>query len=414
MFNYRINTKSIHHRWERSPKKGGRLIGPWAIIAVLLAWPVLVLIQPTPAIGGEPRLHQTTPVDNSGKPWRLGYLEGGAYNDYLPVFKSIVENLVRLGWIENPDRPCLQQACSTRQAWDCLAGPAGGRFIEFASDAYWSADWDADKRRANLDDFLARTREKKDLDLMIAMGAWAGRDLAAASHHTPTIVCSTSNAVASGIIRSPEDSGLDHVHARVDPTRYARQIRLFHEIAKFKTLGVVFEDTVEGRTYAGLDQIQPVAAAKGFQIIPCHAPFANVDQRTADETAVKCYEKLATETDAIYIAIHRGVNKGNMKKILAPLIKNRVPNFAMGTLYEVRYGAMMSMAQPDFDYAGRFYAETMAKVLNGAKPRDIGQILEDPQAICVNIEAARLVGFDFPMSILGGADEIVREIEAPE
>ena len=36
------------------------------------------------------------------------------------------------------------------------------------------------------------------------------------------------------IIRSVEDSGLDHVHARVDPWRYERQVRVFHNIIGFK------------------------------------------------------------------------------------------------------------------------------------------------------------------------------------
>lgn len=353
---------------------------------------------------------KVAPIDHGGKKWRIGYLEGGHYNDYVPVFKSTLKFLANMKWIESADHECLKKATRTKEIWKCLSMDQS-RFLEFVPDAYWSADWNEEKRKQNKADFLARANQAQDLDLMIAMGTWAGLDLANNNHRVPTIVLSTSNAVTSGIIKSPEDSGFDHVHARVDPTRYARQVRLFHEIVKFKKMGLVLEDTVEGRSYAGLDQIEPVAKERGFEIIKCNAPFAGVDLASAEKAVVECHQKLALRVDAVYITIHRGVTERNMTKLLAPLFKHQIPNFAMGTLYEVRYGAMMSMAQPNFDYAGQFYAETMAKIFNGAKPRNISQILDDPHVICVNLRAANLVGFNFPMDILSGADQILNTIE---
>ncbi|MBF0527974.1 MAG: ABC transporter substrate-binding protein [Deltaproteobacteria bacterium] len=354
---------------------------------------------------------RTAPIDHQGKKWRIGYLEGGNYNDYIPVLKSTLSFLAKMGWLENADNECLKQASKTRDIWNCLSADQSNHFLEFVSDAYWSADWNEEKRSKNKADFLNRANRVKDIDLMIAMGTWAGQDLANNDHGVPTIVLSTSNAYASGIIKSPEDSGFDHVHARVDPTRYARQVRLFHEIVKFKKMGMVLEDTVEGRSYSGLDQIETVAKERGFEIIKCHASFSGVDLTAAEKAVVDCHQELAPKIDAMYITIHRGVTERNMARLLAPLFKHKIPNFTMGTLYEVHYGAMMSMAQPNFDYAGKFYAQTIAKIFNGAKPRNISQILEDPQVICVNLLAASLVGFDFPMDILSGADQILKTIE---
>ena len=105
---------------------------------------------------------------------------------------------------------------------------------------------------------------------MIAMGTWAGKDLANNRHHTPMMVLSTSDPIGSGIIKSVEDSGLDHVHARVDPYRYERQVRIFHDLVTFKKLGVAYEDSVIGRSYAAVEMIENVAKERNFEVFHCH------------------------------------------------------------------------------------------------------------------------------------------------
>ena len=108
------------------------------------------------------------------------------------------------------------------------------------------------------------------MDLVIAMGTWAGKDMANNNHKTPTMVLSTSDPIGSGIIKSIEDSGYDHVHARVDPTRYERQVRIFHDLIGFQKLGIAYEDSVYGRTYAAIDPIEKVAKERGFDIVRCY------------------------------------------------------------------------------------------------------------------------------------------------
>lgn len=377
---------------------------PLAPLALFLALSILV-----PAVAATaPRLEPVTKPD--GGRWRIGYYQGGDYNDYVPVTKALIDRLAELGWVEPPVRGCLAGAQTPAAVWDCL-GRAESGFLEFVPDAFWSADWNDRKRKENRADFLARAAARHDLDMVFALGTWAGQDLATDEHHIPTLVCSTSNALFAGIVTSPEDSGRDHVHARVDPTRYARQVRLFHDIVGFRRLGLVYEDSREGISYAGMDQIEPLARELGFELVTCTARFSGVTQEQAENEVLACHEKLAPQVDAFYLTIHRGVNMGSIAGLLEPLLRYNIPTFAMGTLYEVNAGAMMSMAQPDFKYAGDFYADTMARILNGERPRDISQILPDPQDVRINIETAKRIGFHIPVDILSDAQETVTTIE---
>ena len=40
---------------------------------------------------------------------------------------------------------------------------------------------------------------------------------------------------------------------------------------------------------------------------------------------------------------------------------------------EVKHGVLMSVAQGGFSDVGRFHAKTIARIFNGAKPRDLEQ-----------------------------------------
>ena len=144
---------------------------------------------------------------------------------------------------------------------------------------------------------------------------------------------SASNPVQSGIVKSAEDSGLDHVFAKVDPERYIRQLRLFHSLVGFKRLGIVYDDTPEGKSYAGLEDVYTVAGEKGFEVLTCKTRFANLSVPEAVTHTLQCIQELAPRIDAFYVTDHRGQSLSVIKKILKPLNKHKIP-----TLGAIRFG----------------------------------------------------------------------------
>jgi hypothetical protein len=42
----------------------------------------------------------TAPITNNGKKWRIGYIEGGPYQDYQSNLKAFIHNLAESRWIE--------------------------------------------------------------------------------------------------------------------------------------------------------------------------------------------------------------------------------------------------------------------------------------------------------------------------
>jgi ABC-type uncharacterized transport system substrate-binding protein len=354
-----------------------------------------------------------TPRDNKGKKWRIGYIQGGDYNSYQQSLAAIVKGLMRLGWIQDAELPKPQNDKEVVTLWTWLSSEAKSDYVQFVADARYDAGFDKEKRPQIKKELLQRLNERKDIDLMLAMGTWAGQDMSGNGHKVPTIVGSTTDPIASGIIKSAEDSGYDQIHAKIDPDRHRLQVRLFHDIFKFAKLGIAYEESKEGRGFSAIDDVYQVAETRKFKVEKCLVPFNGVSQVDAEAGIVKCYRELADKVDAVYIVRHPGVNLANMPKILEPLVAKKIPTFTQGLSDEVKHGAMLSISLADFSYIGDFYAKTIARIFNGAKPRNLTQVFQNPPKIAINLKTAQMIGYDPSVDIVGAADEIFTDIAPP-
>ncbi len=375
----------------------------------ILAYVSLFLILPGASFAGEP-LFKVDPTTNNGAKWRIGYYEGGAYINYQKQLTETVKGLMQLGWLETAELP-KQTGESTDTLWTWLSIEAKSDYIEFAADAHYSALWENDKRSKVEDEIVFRLNHVKDIDLMIGMGTWAGKGLANYRHRTNTLVFSTSNPISSGIIKSVQDSGFDHVHVRVDPKRNERQLMVFHEMIGFHKLGVVYEDSLAGRSYAAIETIESLAKTHDFEIVRCHTKSDISDKKLAEEGVINCFSKLAIKADAIYVTQQGGVNSRSVPKLVEIANQHKIPTFSQSGAREVSYGVLASLSRAGYKYVGRFHAETIAKVFNGAQPNQLNQLYEEPPKIALNLKTAEIIGFDPPIVLMGATDEFFDEIK---
>ena len=305
----------------------------------------------------------TAPKTNNGAKWRIGYYEGGMHNNYYHYLVATVEGLMDLGWIQKEELPVIKSK-NNSDTWKWLKTNIRSDYIEFADDGFYSANWDPELREKCRATLIKRLNTKRDLDLIIAMGTWAGKDMANNSHNTPVMVMSTSDPIGSGIIKSIEDSGYDHVHARVDPTRYERQVRIFHDLIGFHRLGIAYEDSVYGRTYAAMVPIEKVAKERGFEIVRCYTQSDIADLQKAGESVIRCFEEMAGKVDSIYVTQQGGVNTETIGQLVDLTIKNQIPTFSQLGSTEVQKGLLLSISRGGHKHVGKFHAATFAAVFN--------------------------------------------------
>ena len=345
----------------------------------------------------------STPVLNNGQKWRIAYYEGGPYSDYTDTMRMFVKGLVEQKWIQGQNLPEIFQEMP-KPYWDWLHR-CNSPFLSFSEQDAYSANWD-DLQRSQIRKTLLKKLKAGTIDLVIAMGTWAGKDLANNEHAVPTMVMSTSDPIKAGIIKNAANSGYEHVTARVDPDRYLRQLRMFHRIVGFQTLGIAYENTADGRLYSSIDEVYQVAGERGFSVISCQVTDTTPDTAMSDDSCLACYRQLARKADAVYVTALSCVDR-RVPDIAEVFRAAGIPSFSMLGSKFVQKGLMLSISS-DSGYMklGRYNAMKFGAILNGTPPASLPQVFEDPLEIAVNLETARQIGFDIPGSILKIAAEI--------
>jgi ABC-type uncharacterized transport system substrate-binding protein len=384
------------------------LVTPFMFVlmfGVLFSW------VPPVALAGEAGV---TPAKNNGAKWRVALYQGGDYGDYSKIFLATVKGLMARGWIEPAEMP-EPHTESTEKIWSWLCNDIKSEYIDFVSDGFYNADWDDTLREDLKKQLFSRVENKKDIDLILAVGTWAAQDVSKAKIKVPGIGISISDPIASGIIKSVEDSGNDYFTARVDPTRDEQQIRIFHDIVGFKRLGIPYENSVDGRSYAAISVIERLAKELDFEIVSAFTQETNVSAESIAVESVKtALKKLVKTADAIYIPVApNGISPQSIADLVKITNQGRIPTFSQSGSEEVKQGFFMSISQSEFRYVGEFNANSIARILNGAKPGGINQLFEAPPKIAINLKTAEIIGFDLPVDVLVAADEIYQEIETP-
>lgn len=349
---------------------------------------------------------------NNGQKWRIGYYEGGPYSAYQQNLIALLNGLMELGWIGSTEIP-HQEGEQTQELWKWLGTVSKSSYIEFVQDAHYSAEWDEKDQPVMTAAIIERLNIKQDIDLMIVAGTSAGKAMANDQHHVPCVIISTSDPLSAGIIKSIEDSGYDHVHARVDPTRYERQIQIFHDIIGFQKLGVAYDNSAIGISGGSIDKVEKVAKEGGFEVISCYTKDNIPDVKISEDSVKHCFEELVKQVDAIYVTLQNGVNPQSIPSLVNIANTAKIPTFSQEGSQEVQWGFLLSISHASYKYVGQFYAETIAKIFNGAKPRQLNQLFEDPPKIAINLKTAETIGYDPSVDVLGAADEIYQEILTP-
>jgi len=355
------------------------------------------------------------PSLNHGKKWRIAYIESGPYANYSGHLFYILKGLESRGWVKGADKvPFAWGQLDTKSMWKYISSQKDfSDYMEFIPDGYYSLQLMA----GHESDVLKRFTESKDADLLIVMGTTAGKLMASDSNLSTCMIFSTSNALRSGLIKTQEFSGRPRIWAHMDPYRYKQQLQVFSDIFHFKKLGVVYEDSPNGKIFAAIEDIEAVAKEKRFEIVRKLVPGAkNLEDRDRFfRDLLQAHQELATKIDALYYTISpgSGLKPEHLYSALRPLYDKNIPVMSLLGDEEVRRGALLSIARANFLGMGQFGAQQMAKLLNGTSADSLPQIYSDTPTIALNIQVAKQIHYKPPFEILLVTDKVFQTIEIP-
>jgi ABC-type uncharacterized transport system substrate-binding protein len=340
----------------------------------------------------------------NGTKWQLAYCESESFGNYTATLVGIVKGLAELGWVTDLDGfESIVATNSSQEIWQYLASREVSPYLEFVDNAFYNL-----KSAEGIDEkILERLSRNKDIDLILVMGTRGGLALANNRHDTKTLVFGASNAVRSGIIKSEEDSGLDHVWAHTDLQRFERQIKVMYDIVNFKKLGLVYEDSEVAKVYSAVSEVEKLAQEKGFEIVRYYVnePINEEGYPLYYQQVGEAYGKLAQQVDAMYVTV-ASLDPRKLPGLLEPFYQKRIPVFSQLGEIEVEHGAMLTVSVMDEVNLGRYGAKTIADCLQGARPRSLEQLFQSSPKLILNLEVLKRTGFKIPYKLLMVVDRV--------
>ncbi|OWF66532.1 hypothetical protein B6A14_00680 [Polynucleobacter hirudinilacicola] len=348
----------------------------------------------------------------TGAPWRISYIESRPFANYAATLANLVTALHRMGWIKSIEGlPYTKGQVDSKIIWEWLAQKQDEPYLKFGENDFYTFDkLKGAEYGVHAEKITQKINQSKNTDLVLIMGTESAKEILKYGLNVPAVSMSTSNALQAGIVNGAEFSGNDLVWAHMDPYRYKRQVDIFYDIFKFKTLGIVVDDDVAGRSFAAIDDVLEVAKQRNFQVV-----IENVDQpekygKNKKQFAIDmeaANARLASKVDAVYVGLFIGSDPKQLSTVLAPLVNKKIPVFAQQA-NDVNNGALMSLARQNFAGVGNFGAKTIVRILKGELPSQISQIYENSPNIIINLDVAKAISYRPRFELLLGADQIVK------
>lgn len=337
--------------------------------------------------------------------FRVAYLEGDPYVNYAGSLFGLIAGISELGLTEHPDGSGFQEGSDDAGIiWNWLDGHSVDS-IEFVGDEFYQLIFMSEEEKA---EFVRHMNEDGEIDLILVMGTAAAQFVKENKIKTDMMVISMTNAYKSGIVKGVEYSGLDNIWAHMSPNRYYNQLNVFYDLFRFEKLGIVFEDSENGRNEIAYEDIRRFAENNGIDLVevPVDADINSDAPGSYEEKMILGYHELAGKADAVYMTNSGNRTPERIPEYLEPLYRYGVPVFSQTGKNDVKNGATMTVVRYSFEEIGAFCADRLVRIMEGKRPGELEQGYDESQAICFNISAAEQADLKLPFKALLSADTI--------
>jgi len=342
-----------------------------------------------------------------GSKYSIGFIDLDPYPYSAMMLYDVVEGLKADGWITYDELPFDRENTDARELIKWLSEQDLGQYIQFRNDAnYYTLIDGEDVVRES----LAAHAAAGDLDLMLA---WATGPALLASEYAadiPVIAYPISDPIGSGIVKDVEYSGVKNVWAHTDTMRYPRQMQVFYEISPFENLGAIYYS----QSVSSIKDYENSAKELGVQLSQKIIP--QLTTSSADDTqGVEIYyenffhalNELFEQGIDAFLLTNDMMKDQNQLELLIERCNNRnIPIFVQSGDNFVESGCLVTVQIIDSVDVGRFVANTIGKVFNGAKPEELLQLYVSTPYLVLNLDACKALNIELPFEMLISCEKI--------
>ena len=274
---------------------------------------------------------------------------------------------------------------------DCDKGLKAG--LKEAGVEFTAVSFDAGQDKAKLEAFLDKLNES-EYDFIYTFGTTVSLATAKKVKNTPVFFGIVSSPVASGLIQSWESSG-NNVTGVSHMVPYKDQVEFITRLKAYKKIGLIYNPQ-EKNSLIAKQELEKLLSAKGISLLPAEAAEPGQVDAAVDKLISGGAGLVYLPSDSFILS--------RASAIVGKLNQAKVPTYGSVEKFIKAGGALVGIVS-SYEMVGRSLADSVQKVLAGAKPSAVpsSTLPTDMQTVMVNGKTAQQIGAELPYEILQSA-----------
>lgn len=193
---------------------------------------------------------------------------------------------------------------------------------------------------------------------------------------------------------------------------------LAQEILQFKKLGVIFENTENGRRRSDQELLQRLVKQKNIELVKCEVAYSLLSPAEVKDALLSCYGKLSLEADAIFIPVNIQTSPLYQQQLNAGLTFFKIPTI---TLNKRNTDPHISLVLSNRNDVNKTTIGYFSGLLNNQKIHEFAERLKRMPEITANLSDLQGMGIPDEPILLLSPDRYIqteplikgREVAAP-
>lgn len=164
------------------------------------------------------------------------------------------------------------------------------------------------------------------------------------------------------------------------------------EILQFKRIGIVYENTEEGRKASDYDLLKTVAEQKKLQLVSCEIAFSVLDSAAAERAITACYGKLSLNVDAMLIPPYHGIDANLIKRLNRNLAFFKIPAISLDIANADNSISLALGKRSDVSVLGVDGMQAYSSLLNGMKVHEFAVRMKNLPELSANLHELQRYG----------------------
>ncbi len=168
---------------------------------------------------------------------------------------------------------------------------------------------------------------------------------------------------------------------------------LAQEILRFKRIGVIYENTSEGRKASGYDMLKTLAERKNLNVVGCELPLSVLNKEQIDRAVIACYGKLSLNADALFVSPNQSISPDLIQRLNRSLAFYKIPAISLDERNTDPSISLLLGKRSDVNLQGEDNMKVYSGLLKNLKVHEFAERLKGMPDITVNLTNLQRYGF---------------------